>query len=234
MAPATEGLGSTLFVYGSLQSEEVLQSLLRRVPRSSACRLRRYQRFRVAGRDYPGIIISASAASSADEPVVDGRALFGLLDEEVCMVSLPPHTLSPPQTHTWAATSRSLESRLGLQNPSIPSPIADSTDAWTLFFSLSPSCFHQLDAFEGDEYEKTPVTVELAGDEGQELRTEAYVYAGASPTSQRWDYGEFRRDHLATFLAMCDEWQREYRGEAPFQDDGRQGIGGHIGKREES
>jgi len=70
----------------------------------------------------------------------------------------------------------------------------------------------------------TVETVDADADAKDAVQTEAYVYVGEA-TTQSWDYGAFRSHHLAGFLAMCDEWCLEYRGESKGK-----GIGEHIGR----
>ncbi|CAH9062420.1 unnamed protein product [Cuscuta epithymum] len=66
-APAT----CNVFVYGSLQADDVVRVLLNRVPPSSPAALHHYQRFSIKGRVYPAIL-------PAQRSKVDGRLLWGI------------------------------------------------------------------------------------------------------------------------------------------------------------
>ena len=76
LAPAAPML-SSLFVYGSLMAEEVLQILLGRVPTSTGATLNGFFRYSIRGKQYP-IISRAQTASS-----VKGRLLYGITPQEI-------------------------------------------------------------------------------------------------------------------------------------------------------
>ena len=73
---------ATLFVYGTLMSEEVLRTLLGRVPRMRAGKLRGYERWCVAGQTYPAILQSTDTDAAA-AAAVDGQLLEGLVPREL-------------------------------------------------------------------------------------------------------------------------------------------------------
>lgn len=73
---------TTLFVYGSLMAEEVLQTLLGRVPKSVAATLDGYLRFSVHGKQYP--IIS----KLQKEDKVKGRLLYEINPRELDVLDL--------------------------------------------------------------------------------------------------------------------------------------------------
>jgi gamma-glutamylcyclotransferase (GGCT)/AIG2-like uncharacterized protein YtfP len=68
--------GSSLFVYGSLLSPEVLQLVVGRVPDSEAAVLEGYACYYVEGATFPGIIAEKSAATC-------GRVLKDLTEAEL-------------------------------------------------------------------------------------------------------------------------------------------------------
>eukprot|EP01116_Phalansterium_solitarium_P007225 TRINITY_DN19770_c0_g1_i1.p2 TRINITY_DN19770_c0_g1~~TRINITY_DN19770_c0_g1_i1.p2 ORF type:complete len:149 (-),score=18.33 TRINITY_DN19770_c0_g1_i1:178-624(-) len=68
-------LCKNLFVYGSLCSDEVLQVLINRVPRSSRAVLRDFHRYRLKERSYPAVAQKPGAS-------VEGKVLFDISDAE--------------------------------------------------------------------------------------------------------------------------------------------------------
>ncbi|BFZ59958.1 hypothetical protein YB2330_000980 [Saitoella coloradoensis] len=65
----------------------------------------------------------------------------------------------------------------------------------TLTTNLSPLAVQRLDVFEGDEYQRTPVTVLV---DGKAVQTETYIWiAGEDKLEQReWDFEEFTQEKL--------------------------------------
>ncbi|XP_058113505.1 AIG2-like protein D [Magnolia sinica] len=66
----------SVFVYGSLLEDEVVQALLKRVPQSSPALLNGYHRFSIKGRVYPAIL-------PIENKKVTGRVLLGITDPEL-------------------------------------------------------------------------------------------------------------------------------------------------------
>ncbi|GJR45920.1 AIG2-like protein D [Tanacetum coccineum] len=62
---------NTVFVYGSLLSDDVVRVLLNRIPRTAPAILNGYHRFSIKGRVYPAII-------PVENKKVTGRVLSGL------------------------------------------------------------------------------------------------------------------------------------------------------------
>ena len=84
---------SAMFVYGSLQSSEVLQILLHRVPLRRRAQLKGYKRFAVPRRTYPGIAKVARGSGGGGEEeeddgsaVVNGLVLLGLTERDVAIL----------------------------------------------------------------------------------------------------------------------------------------------------
>lgn len=67
---------NSVFVYGSLQNEQVLQILLKRVPLMKDAMLKNFQRQSVAEKPYPGV-------KPAQDHQVAGKLLCELSDEEM-------------------------------------------------------------------------------------------------------------------------------------------------------
>lgn len=65
-----------VFVYGSLMDDEVVNTLLKRVPSSSNAILPDHRRYRIKGRDYPAIL-------PVQNEKVKGKVLFGITDSEL-------------------------------------------------------------------------------------------------------------------------------------------------------
>eukprot|EP00270_Netrium_digitus_P007820 TRINITY_DN2296_c0_g1_i1.p1 TRINITY_DN2296_c0_g1~~TRINITY_DN2296_c0_g1_i1.p1 ORF type:complete len:202 (+),score=48.81 TRINITY_DN2296_c0_g1_i1:64-606(+) len=65
----------TVFVYGTLLADEVVQVLLDRVPPSSTATVLDYHRHSIKGRQYPGVV-------PAKGQRVQGKVMFGLTEEE--------------------------------------------------------------------------------------------------------------------------------------------------------
>uniref|UniRef100_A0A0E0E609 Putative gamma-glutamylcyclotransferase n=1 Tax=Oryza meridionalis TaxID=40149 RepID=A0A0E0E609_9ORYZ len=56
-AAAVDGVGAhSVFVYGSLMQDEVVRTIIKRVPPSSPALLPNYHRFNIKGRIYPAIL----------------------------------------------------------------------------------------------------------------------------------------------------------------------------------
>ncbi|KAI3698455.1 hypothetical protein L2E82_42011 [Cichorium intybus] len=68
--------GHSVFVYGSLLADDVVQVLLNRIPQTSPAILNGYYRFSIKGRVYPAII-------PVENKKVTGRVLFGLSATEL-------------------------------------------------------------------------------------------------------------------------------------------------------
>ena len=68
-----------------------------------------------------------------------------------------------------------------------------------------------LDDFEGDEYAKKTVEVDLIDDAGETVAANVYVFLN-NPGERPWDYQEFREKHLQSFLQMTSEYIEEEKG----------------------
>lgn len=68
---------SRFFVYGSLLSEEVLNILLGRVPRTTTATLRGFRRYALRNKDYPMMVKTDNG-----EDVVYGKVLRDITDKE--------------------------------------------------------------------------------------------------------------------------------------------------------
>ncbi|KAL5729492.1 AIG2-like protein D [Ranunculus cassubicifolius] len=66
----------SIFVYGSLQADQVVTAILKRIPQSSPAILHGYHRFSIKGRIYPAII-------PVQDKNVHGKVLFGITDPEL-------------------------------------------------------------------------------------------------------------------------------------------------------
>ncbi|XP_008798165.1 AIG2-like protein D [Phoenix dactylifera] len=66
----------SVFVYGSLLADEVVQVLLKRVPSSSPAVLHHHHRFSIKGRVYPAIL-------PVENKKVAGKVLLGITDREL-------------------------------------------------------------------------------------------------------------------------------------------------------
>ncbi|CAN8314941.1 unnamed protein product [Cochlearia groenlandica] len=66
----------SVFVYGSLMSDDVVGLLLRRLPPTSSAILPNFHRFSIKGRVYPAIL-------PAESDKVSGKVLFGITDDEL-------------------------------------------------------------------------------------------------------------------------------------------------------
>ncbi|PNH06093.1 AIG2-like protein, partial [Tetrabaena socialis] len=69
-------MAGTAFVYGTLMADEVVQSLIKRIPDSKPAVLDDYTRCRIEGRAYPAIIASNGEC-------VNGKVLLDLSEEEM-------------------------------------------------------------------------------------------------------------------------------------------------------
>ncbi|KAK1438229.1 hypothetical protein QVD17_04035 [Tagetes erecta] len=71
----------TVFVYGSLLADDVVQILLNRVPQTSPAILNNYHRFSIKGRVYPAIL-------PVENKKVTGRVLIGLSGTELDILDM--------------------------------------------------------------------------------------------------------------------------------------------------
>ncbi len=84
----------TAFVYGTLMAEEVLTSLLQRVPRMQPAILKGYTRHCVKGAVYPAIV------PSTEQESVQGQVLLELSDKELGILDRErPQELHCQQAH---------------------------------------------------------------------------------------------------------------------------------------
>ncbi|CAD6338436.1 unnamed protein product [Miscanthus lutarioriparius] len=65
-----------VFVYGSLMADEVVRTILKRVPPAAPALLPNYHRFNIKGRIYPAIL-------PVESKRVAGRVITGVTDEEL-------------------------------------------------------------------------------------------------------------------------------------------------------
>uniref|UniRef100_A0A0D9WTU5 Putative gamma-glutamylcyclotransferase n=1 Tax=Leersia perrieri TaxID=77586 RepID=A0A0D9WTU5_9ORYZ len=77
VAGAGEGGAHSVFVYGSLMTDEVVRTIIKRVPPSSApALLPNYHRFNIKGRIYPAIL-------PVESKKVAGKVIMGITDAEL-------------------------------------------------------------------------------------------------------------------------------------------------------
>jgi hypothetical protein len=90
----------------------------------------------------------------------------------------------------------------------------------TYVTGLTDGDIHRLDSFEGGEYERVKVKVELVREEAGKNQAEAetYVYCAGEQYLEKkeWDYEEFRREKMHRWTDESDEYQRKssYDGES--------------------
>ncbi|KAI3713820.1 hypothetical protein L1987_72406 [Smallanthus sonchifolius] len=80
-AVGVSGSSHTVFVYGSLLADDVVQVLLNRVPQTSPAILNGYHRFSIKGRTYPAIL-------PVENKKVTGRVLIGLSATELDILDM--------------------------------------------------------------------------------------------------------------------------------------------------
>lgn len=84
----------------------------------------------------------------------------------------------------------------------------------TYVSGLTDGDMHRLDLFEGDEYVKEWVEVEVEVDgkrESRKCRTYVYVAGEERLEAKEWDYEEFRKEKLTRWTSSSEE----YKGMAP-------------------
>lgn len=74
-----------------------------------------------------------------------------------------------------------------------------------ILLSLTPTEIEILDAFEGEEYEKTPVTVfnQVTGSNEHVFAYVGHILHQHLLVDKEWDLEHFRMHHLDRFLKMC-------------------------------
>ncbi|KAL8267045.1 hypothetical protein R6Q59_004389 [Mikania micrantha] len=75
------GSSNTVFVYGTLLANDVVQVLLNRIPQTSPAILHGYHRFSIRGRVYPAIL-------PAENKKVTGKVLTGLSAAEIDVLDM--------------------------------------------------------------------------------------------------------------------------------------------------
>ena len=81
-------------------------------------------------------------------------------------------------------------------------PFPDHSTDGVLYYEVDPETAERLDQFEGNAYERVPVTV--ATEHGEWADAETYVVrrsARRSLSADAWDEYEFRKEALAEFLS---------------------------------
>ncbi|KQK17418.1 AIG2-like protein D [Brachypodium distachyon] len=76
---AAAGGAHTVFVYGSLMTDEVVSAIINRVPPSSPALLLDHHRFNVKGRIYPAIL-------PVESKKVAGKVIMGVTDAELILL----------------------------------------------------------------------------------------------------------------------------------------------------
>ncbi len=94
--------------------------------------------------------------------------------------------------------------RFRLEGASYPGlvPQENAATDGVLYLDVDSSSMARLDAFEGVFYDRVRVAVETT--EGERLEAEVYVVTPAHRhrlTPEAWRLDDFRREHLAAFLA---------------------------------
>mmetsp|Transcript_4819 Transcript_4819/g.13857 ORF Transcript_4819/g.13857 Transcript_4819/m.13857 type:complete len:154 (-) Transcript_4819:441-902(-) len=95
----------------------------------------------------------------------------------------------------------------------VPSDPAASVKGWVLS-GLSPKEMVILDEYEDVDYYRTTVSPTL--EDGSEVDCEVYVWKEDRRhllIDVDWDYDRFRKDHLASYLKMSQEFLEEYMAE---------------------
>lgn len=74
----------------------------------------------------------------------------------------------------------------------------------------------RLDLFEGSQYERIRLRLNLLdekGDEGEEMEAETYVWAEdiRSLDDGEWDFEEFRREKMGRWVGNDEEYEGELR-----------------------
>jgi hypothetical protein len=80
----------------------------------------------------------------------------------------------------------------------------------TYVTGLTDGDIYRLDCFEGDEYERVKVKVEVVGGAGKDrLEAMTYVYTAGDQYLERkeWDYEEFRREKMHRWTDKSEEFQ---------------------------
>ncbi len=82
----------------------------------------------------------------------------------------------------------------------------------TYVTGLTDGDIYRLDCFEGDEYDRVKVKVELVGEEvgKNQADAETYVFSAGEQYLEKkeWDYEEFRREKMHRWTDESDEYQR--------------------------
>lgn len=86
-----------------------------------------------------------------------------------------------------------------------------------VLFDLTKAELDTLDVFEDDDYYRDIVSADLQ--DGSHVDAAIYVWQDKyrDLLQGEWDYEHFRREHLASFLSMTEEFERS--GEFPEDSD---------------
>ena len=79
---------------------------------------------------------------------------------------------------------------------------------------LTDGDIHRLDIFEGDEYRRIEVKVELPKEAGKFVQAETYLYTAGERRLEKkeWSYDEFRRDKMHRWADNSNEYQGRLLG----------------------
>jgi Gamma-glutamyl cyclotransferase, AIG2-like len=88
-------------------------------------------------------------------------------------------------------------------------PETGHTVRGTFVSGLTDGDIFRLDAFEGDEYKRIKVKVELVEERGKFVEASTYLYIAGNGylDKQEWSYEEFRRDKMHRWADDSSEYQ---------------------------
>ncbi|KAL8738064.1 MAG: hypothetical protein Q9181_001088 [Wetmoreana brouardii] len=120
-------------------------------------------------------------------------------------------------------------------------PSTNGSVRGTYVHGLTEGDIFRLDIFEGGEYERRKVKIrvlDVEGDEegkgnveGEQVEVETYVWIAGEEwlESGEWDFGEFRRERLGSWIGSRDEYDDVDRAVAQGNDPtGGRGANGSI------
>jgi hypothetical protein len=94
----------------------------------------------------------------------------------------------------------------------------------TYVAGLTDGDIHRLDVFEGDEYRRIEVKVELPKEAGKFVQAETYLYTAGERRldKKEWSYEEFRRDKMHRWADNSNEYQGRILGTQISADTDRE------------
>ncbi|CEM15373.1 unnamed protein product [Vitrella brassicaformis CCMP3155] len=180
-----------IFVYGSLMADEVLTTLLSRIPESRAASVRGFQRLFVKGQTFPAIMRAdaSTPATTAAPPIVRGRLLLDVTDVERQILDAFEDD--------------------GYEVEEVMVEYDDGAFDWRAVDETQPA---DSEGSSSDAVAASSPHQHQHQHQQHHMLAVAYVWPqqlAHQLDDVRWSYRQFRQMHLERFVRMAGDWRKQ-------------------------